>query len=339
MPECAASRLARLLWIVALAGACAPAAEPLAPKVLIVGIDGLRPDALRGASAPVIQELARQGAHSFQALCQPETRTGEWATHSGPGWASVLTGVWANKHGITNNRFDRASRERLAGHPDLFWYAEQASKGQLATASFTTWTPINVYERRAPRAGVDDERRDPDLRRAARGGPRGFVVRHADCQRFHDFREGGDAAVEALAATWLREEAADLTFILFSDVDVAGHETGYGSPAYGAAIEATDRRVASLLAALEARPERRGEDWLVVVTSDHGGRGREHTDGTFPENRLVPLIVSGGASRRGPIQPAPGIVDVVPTALAHLGIGVREEWSLDGRPVGLAGGR
>ncbi|MCZ6463518.1 MAG: alkaline phosphatase family protein [Proteobacteria bacterium] len=307
--------------------------------MLIVGIDGLRPDVLREASAPAIQELARQGAYSFQALCQLETQAGEWATHSGPGWASVLTGVWANKHGIVNNRFDRASRERLDGHPDLFWYVEQASEGRLATASFTTWTPINVYERRAPRAGVDDMRRDPDLRRAARGGVRGFVVRHADRQRFRDFREGGDAAIEELAATWLREEAADLTFVLLSDVDVAGHETGYGSPAYGAAIEMTDRRVASLLAALEARPERRGEDWLVIVTSDHGGRGREHSDGTLPANRRVPLIVSGGASQRGAIQPAPVIVDVVPTALAHLGIEVREEWSLDGRPVGLAGGR
>jgi hypothetical protein len=37
----------------------------------------------------------------------------------------------------------------------------------------------------------------------------------------------------------------------------------------------------------------------------------------------------------GPIEPAPTIVDIVPTALQHLGIPIQKKWQLDGRVVGL----
>src|SRR4051812_20813467 len=76
-----------------------PQGAARAKKVLIIGIDGCRPDALRAAKAPNLEALIRDGAYSGKA------QTGD-ATISGPGWSSMLTGVWRAKHGVRDNRFE-----------------------------------------------------------------------------------------------------------------------------------------------------------------------------------------------------------------------------------------
>ena len=58
-----------------------------APKVLMIGIDGVRPDALRAAQAPNLHRLMREGAWSDRALTDVHTV-------SGPCWSSILTAVW-----------------------------------------------------------------------------------------------------------------------------------------------------------------------------------------------------------------------------------------------------
>jgi hypothetical protein len=55
----------------------------------------------------------------------------------------------------------------------------------------------------------------------------------------------------------------------------------------------------------------------------------------LPEHRTVFLIVHGPRAVPGMIEPAPAIVDVPATALAHLGVAAKETWEWDGRPVGL----
>jgi hypothetical protein len=51
--------------------------------------------------------------------------------------------------------------------------------------------------------------------------------------------------------------------------------------------------------------------------------------------RTVFLIVSGPSAEHGKIDEPTSIVDVVPTALTHLGVRIDEKWKLDGRAVGL----
>ena len=58
-----------------------------------------------------------------------------------------------------------------------------------------------------------------------------------------------------------------------SQVDKAGHAYGFTAetPEYLAEIEEKDGQVKLLLEAIERRPTRSEEEWLVVVTTDHGG--------------------------------------------------------------------
>ena len=57
--------------------------KPMQNKVLIIGIDGCRPDALISASTPNIDKLWKNGAYSFH------TKTDD-ISYSGSCWTGVL---------------------------------------------------------------------------------------------------------------------------------------------------------------------------------------------------------------------------------------------------------
>src|SRR3989344_2147380 len=81
-----------------------PRKESSLEKVLLIGIDGLRPDALQKAATPNIDKLVAESAYSFSA------RTGTY-TVSAPGWSNILTGVWEAKHGVKSNTIKNKSFE------------------------------------------------------------------------------------------------------------------------------------------------------------------------------------------------------------------------------------
>ena len=77
------------------------------------------------------------------------------------------------------------------------------------------------------------------------------------------------------------------------------------------------------------------EDWLIIMSSDHGRREDGGHGGESPEERTIPFLISGG-SVTVPFSEAPRIVDVAVTALAHLGVELDPAWGLDGIVRGIA---
>jgi len=71
--------------LAALAAGGEPGGGP-SKRVLIIGIDGCRPDTLLAAVTPNLDRLREGAAFSFRAM------TGD-VPISGPGWSSALTGV------------------------------------------------------------------------------------------------------------------------------------------------------------------------------------------------------------------------------------------------------
>ena len=70
-------------------------------KLLLIGIDGCRTDALISASTPNIDKLIEDGVFIENAICSINGQP----TMSGPGWSTMLTGVWYDKHGVSGNFF------------------------------------------------------------------------------------------------------------------------------------------------------------------------------------------------------------------------------------------
>ena len=290
----------------------AGAAEPV-KKALYIGIDGTRFDAIEKGATPNLDALMANGIHSPTCLILGE-RYQKNDTISGPGWSSILTGVWADKHGVHDNSF---TGRKYDAFPHFFARLKEV-RPDAKTASFVTWKPIAEHITSA--ADVNQQ-----FEEKAKGGT------VEDYDRYD--RQATDAAVKHLA-----EADPEAVFLYIGQVDVAGHTHGFHPSVseYVAAIERADKLVGRTLAGVKSRKTFADEDWLVVVTSDHGGQGKGHGGGhKMPEILNSFLIVSGPAAQRGTFDEQVYLVDAPVTVLAHLGVQAKDEWKLDGRSVGL----
>jgi hypothetical protein len=108
-------------------------AATLQKKVLIMGVDGMRPAALAGANTPTLDALEAAGCSSYRAVTHP-------VTHSAACWASMFTGVWGDKHGI-NDPGNSITGNRLDLYPSFFKRLE-AANSNLNTVAFARWCPL-----------------------------------------------------------------------------------------------------------------------------------------------------------------------------------------------------
>ncbi len=273
------------------------------PKVLLVGLDGVRVDVLAEVATPALDALAAEG------LMITDARTTDPSV-SGPSWSSMLTGVWPGKHGVTDNEFEG---ERYGRYPDFLTRVERA-RPELSTAAVADWAPLLSSDRGAPTVSEA-----VDVRHVLDGYDLGWAE--------------ADARVTDLAVELVRDADPDALFVYLGNPDETSHEHGSIVIEYRAAIEAADAQLGRIVSAVRARPTYDREDWLILVSTDHGRRADGGHGGDTPEEMTI-FIVLAGAATRGALAPASAfIVDVAATALDHLGIAIPPEWELDGRTL------
>lgn len=276
-------------------------------KVLIIGLDGTRPDCLNNISSPNIYSLLDYSIYTLNGL------TGDicW---SGPGWSSLFTGVWRNKHGVNGNEetFEKGEEriKQINSWPDLMSRIKKLSNNRISTASIVNWQPLNI-----------DILHNIDL---AKGYP------------------NNDNAITEDAIKILNDKYLDidLLFVHLDDIDHAGHEYDYCTNEYYKAITITDNRVKQILNSLNNRPNINNEDWLVILTTDHGGKDKTH-EIDIPENRTIFIILTKFGHKAKLLNCRqldhktikPEIVDIYPTILKHFGFDIDTEWQLDGKPL------
>ncbi|MBW1761383.1 MAG: alkaline phosphatase family protein [Deltaproteobacteria bacterium] len=299
-----------LLFIVTLTLAACDGGASKTKHALVIGIDGLRVDALQQVSTPAMDVLIADGTVTYEAIAGGELGTvTEQRTLSGPGWSSILTGVWVDKHGVEDNGFDDA---RYDEYPHFF--ARVREKNPAAyLSSFVTWGPIN-----------DDILASAEANAAFSPQDAGNSAE-------------GDSAVTAAVVAHLAAETPDVVFVQLDDIDYQGHRAGFSpmAPEYASAVETVDSQVGEMVDAIVARPTYSMEDWLVVLTTDHGGNGVLHGLQS-DEERTIFIIASGGSAVRGRVvSPGPGHTAVPPTVMKHLGLEVDDAWGWESEPFGL----
>jgi predicted AlkP superfamily pyrophosphatase or phosphodiesterase len=121
------------------------------------------------------------------------------------------------------------------------------------------------------------------------------------------------------AAAYFTSAKPDLLFVHFSDPDEYGHSHGWMSPEYTRAVHSSDNCLATVLAAIDASDM--AETTLVIVTADHGGHGKKHSNGHIAVDRQIPWIVRGPGVGHGVIlDETVDTVDTAATTLAALGL-------------------
>ncbi len=217
-------------------------------KVLLVGIDGLQLEKIAEANTPNLDKLT-----IAKAYCGGKSGTvTEQKTSSGPSWTTILTGVWLNEHSVKNNDTVNKSKAK-----SIFQRIKEYDS-KLETASISTWAPIHDFFR--------------------------YQLQYID----HKHRGGTDDDSVREAIKVIDNHDPDFMFVHLDEVDGAGHKYGFGET-YNKAIEAADTRLGKIIIALEQRAQNHtDEDWLIVVTTDHGrGEGGfSHGDQTEREKTI-----------------------------------------------------
>ena len=266
-------------------------------KLLFIGIDGCRPDALTQAQTPNIDGLINGGIYINDALCSINGQP----TVSGPGWSTMITGVWFDKHGVSDNSFSGSNFDE---YPPFNVLMEESSQ-EYHTASFIMWTPIHTQI-------------------------------FGSTMDYNELHSTYDGSVAQGAADYMSIPNLDVLFLDFDDVDIAGHSYGYSPEAnqYINAIENVDEYIGWVIDAMENRPTFQNEDWLVMITSDHGGIDYSHGGQTI-EERQIPIILSGSLVSVETLPEQSYLTNMVPTLLHYFGIENNCEWQLDGISMGL----
>lgn len=220
-------------------------------------------------------------------------------TLSAPGWSNILCGVSEDKHGVTDNTFNGSNYDK---YPSLFTRAEEYDP-LIKTASVVSWDELNDN-----------------------------VIKDADYLISHHWDKKGEKNVLRDSLLML-ERDIDLAFVYFMQPDNAGHTYGFDSNEHIAAIEGVDSQIGKIMSIIKFRSLYYQEDWLTILTSDHGGKGKHHAG--IEEARTIPFIVSGSSVINQCLAELPRQVDVFPTVFAHLGIPIKKEWGLEGKVVGL----
>ena len=288
----AMARWLALLVVVLAALAGGAAAQDPAPLLLIVSVDGLRPDYVtaadrHGLKIPALRRLLAEGAHA-------EGVQGVIPTVTYPSHTTMLTGVWPAKHGIfANTLFD----PERAGERAWYWYAEDIRVPTLwEAAAKAGWKTASVMWPVSVGAGVDwnipefwhlGGPGDAKLLRLV-STPGLLVEMEKDLGEFprglgveHD--EG-----HARFVTWLLEKKRPslLTLHLIA-LDHEQHQTGPFTPAVFAVLERLDAIIGQLRTTAERIAP--GRVWLAIV-SDHGFVKVEHQLNLFSAFRSAGLL-------------------------------------------------
>ncbi|MDT4822969.1 hypothetical protein FQZ97_561880 [compost metagenome] len=279
-----------------------PVTEPdqtRADKVLFIGVDGLTYDAMR-------RGVADQSLASIGQLTATRAWTGgvtgavtQQPTLPAPGWATLLTGQWADQHGVRYTVQGEAIKT-----PTLFQRVKAALAEARTAAAFNSTLLAGLV-----------------------GGDRdaGYLQALTDC-----------AGVDDCVATHARDrttEGYDVVVAQFGAPERVASESGFGG-AYDEAIRHADAAIGTLTKQIaDRKADHPGENWLVVVASSHGLGKTGASDGRpFSSNKTILLAANQPALLGGSADDAsfdglwdnnwyalPSAADVAPTLLQHLG--------------------
>ena len=255
--------------------------------VVLVSIDGLRPDAIARFQAPTLQRLIREGSYSLSAHTILPSKTL-------PSHTSMLSGEPPEQHGVFWNNVTSAETD-VVEFSTVFGTARAHGYRTAAFFSKAKFSPLQ-------KPGTLDYSQAP-------GGWFG--------------RWSSDRTVADVGAH-LRTVRPNLLFVHLSDPDQAGHESGWMGGTYGRAVTATDAALGRLLA--EAEKVYGVGNYSVIVTADHGGHGYDHGSAD-PQDVTIPWIAWGQGVRQGALDGVTiQTFDTAPTVLWMLGVPKPSAW-------------
>ena len=233
-------------------------------KAIIIGYDGCRADAISliNNENSAIKKLVDNGASLKLSYCggvnYPDVNT--QATSTAPGWCSILTGVWADKSGITANDITKSLEYKTL----LTTLVEDEI---IDSSSFvTSWK--GHFSRNKATYLIEKEYCESNS----------LNVTYKCCAN-------DKKTTAAVLADINSYDCSDFSFAILEGPDHSGHDYGFSTnnPLYKNGFQKNDAQALEIINAIENRENYENEDWLIIITSDHGGYQKEHGGASIQE--------------------------------------------------------
>ncbi|MBB2144500.1 DUF4983 domain-containing protein [Pedobacter sp. LMG 31464] len=204
-------------------------------KVIVISIDGLTGAELKTIAPPAIGDLRKTSKYTYDVI------RGSVANDVAS-WASMINGVSYSRHLIKTDDFLPTPKENSHESPGVFRNAFDyiLQYKSLKTAIVTPWPNLRNYLRIADFAPIVST----------------------------------DVAVKDSTINILNTKTQLGAMVVnFRDVEAAGANGGFvaSNTVYKNAVLKADEYVGNIVAAIKARKSYANEDWLIIVTTNHGG--------------------------------------------------------------------
>lgn len=237
-------------------------------KAIVIGYDGCRADALTIVKDEYsgINTILEDGGSLNLAYCggvnYPDGDNTQ-ATSTAPGWCSLLTGVWAEENGVYGNG-QPMKPECKTLMTDLI------EKGTIDSASFITkW---NGHFSKKDSTYINEKE---------------YCEENGINVAFNK-TTGNEGSMIKAAQDLKKADCPDFTIVIYEGTDGNGHDFGFSmnNPIYRTGFGHNEKFAYDTIRTIKARDTFETEDWLIIITSDHGGFGKGHGGPTIQERMI-----------------------------------------------------